>query len=115
MKHPGSLDGITGGSAEDAAMPKDLVKVRARLVSVSPDRTQWKPYHTILEFDNVFVDIEVPAELVRKEKGATVLDVNGVAVLLDVYTTAIEKMNDRWAKSKSRPNQIYDPYNYNAH
>lgn len=95
------------------AKERDTVKVRAKLESMTPDRTQWKPYSTTLTFEDVFVDIEVPAELVNVEKGgAVVLDVNGVAVLLDVYTTAIEKMNERWTKSKSQPNKLYDPHAY---
>ena len=116
MKHPGSPDGIMARPAGDGAMPeKKLVKVRAKLESMTPDRTQWKPYSTTLTFDNVFVDIEVPAELVSKEGSKLILEADGVSVLIDVYATAIEEMNTRWTKSKQTPNKIYDPTNYHTH
>ena len=91
-------------------MPKDSVVIRARLESATPDRTQYKPYAPTLVFENVFVEIPVPAEIAKLEKGdKSILDVDGLAITLDVVATAIEKMNTRYTQSFNKPGQ-HRPY-----
>ncbi len=90
--------------ANKSAVP--VVYVRAKLVSATPDRTNFKPYGHTLEFENVYVDIAVPASHVIEKKGEKiVLDVDGMAIVLDGIATAIEEMNERWTKSKYNPNE----------
>jgi hypothetical protein len=90
---------------------KEPVVIRAKIESATPDRTQWKPYSTTLTFDEVYVDIPVPADQVIEEKGGKiVLTVDGVAVMLDVYLTAIDKMNEQYTLSKQNPYQNRKPY-----
>jgi hypothetical protein len=99
---PGSRVGIVPRSAE-IAMPKDnVVMIRARVESASPERTQYKPYSTTLVFDDIpalYIEIPVPAEHVRKEKDNLILSLEGWTIFLDVYATAVEKMNNKWVQS----------------
>ena len=91
-------------------MNKDTLLIRAKLESVTPDRTQFKPYAPTLTFDNVYVDIPVPGDHSKVEKGdKIVLTVDGMAVALDVVATAIEQMNERWMKSKQTPYAKHNP------
>lgn len=94
-------------------MPKDVVMIRAKVESATPDRTQWKPYATTLTFDSpaVYVEIPVPAEHVRKEAQGErlVLTLEGWTIFLDGYATAVEKMNNRWIQSFQKPGQ-HRPY-----
>lgn len=92
------------------AMAKDAVMIRAKLTSATPDRTQYKPYAPTLEFENVYVDIPIPAEHTVEKGGVIVLTVDGMAIALDVVATAIEKMNERWTLSKQNPTKNYRPY-----
>jgi hypothetical protein len=81
-----------------------VVTVLAKLVSATPDRTQYKPYAPVLEFDNVYVEIPIPADQAQLEKGdKIVLSVDGLATTLDVVATAIEKMNTAYTQSKQNP------------
>ena len=94
-------------------MAKEVVMIRARVESAAPDRTQYKPYAPTLTFENVYVDIPVPAEHAEKlalKGGSIILDVDGLAIALDVVATAIEKMNTRWTLSKQEPHKNYRPY-----
>jgi hypothetical protein len=105
MQRPGSLVG-TMAEIVGVRVTKGVVMIRAKLESASPDRTQYKPYAPTLTFENVYVDIPVPAENVTPEKGdKIVLDVDGLAITLDVVATAIEKMNTRWTQSFNKPGQ----------
>lgn len=91
----------------------DVVMIRAKVESSSPERTQFKPYGTVLTFDGpgVYIDIPVPAEHVRKEKdGSLTLSLEGWTIFLDVYASAVEKMNERWTQSKLNPTKNYHPY-----
>lgn len=90
-----------------------VVMIRAKLESAEPDRTQYKPYATKLTFDDVYVELPVSADLVVTEEkgGKIVLTVDGVAAMLDVYASAIEKMNEDWIKSKQNPYANRKPYN----
>ena len=89
----------------------DVVMIRAKVESATPDRTQWKPYSTTLVFDSpaVYVEIPVPAEHVRKEKEGLILSLEGWTIFLDGYATAVEKMNQRWQQSFQKPGQ-HRPY-----
>ena len=90
-----------------------VVMIRAKVESSSPERIQYKPYGSTLTFDNpaVYVDIPVPAEHVRKEKdGSLTLSLEGWTIFLDVYASAIEKMNEKWTLSKQNPHKNYRPY-----
>ncbi len=89
-------------------MAKDIIMIRARVESASPERTQYKPYSTTLVFDApaVYVDIPVPAEHVIERKGErVVLSLTGWTILLDTYATEVEKMNQRWQQSFNKPAQ----------
>jgi hypothetical protein len=92
-------------------MAKDVVLIRAKVESATPDRTQWKPYSTTLTFDSpaVYIEIPVPAEHVRKEKDSLILSLEGWTIFLDGYATAVEKMNTRWQQSFNKPGQ-HRPY-----
>jgi hypothetical protein len=86
------------------AKTKEDVIVLAKLASATPDRTQYKPYAPVLEFENVYVEIPVSGDHARVEKGdKIVLDVDGLAIALDVVATGIEKMNTAYTQSKSNP------------
>ncbi len=86
---------------------ENVVMIRAKVESATPDRTQWKPYATTLTFDSpaVYIEVPVPAEHVRKEKEGLVLSLEGWTIFLDGYATAVEKMNTRWTKSFQMPGQ----------
>lgn len=87
---------------------ENVVMIRAKVESATPDRTQWKPYATTLTFDSpaVYVEIPVPAEHVRKEKdGSLTLSLAGWTIFLDGYATEVDKMNTRWTKSFQSPGQ----------
>jgi len=92
-------------------MAKDIVVIRAKLESATPDRTQYKPYSPTLTFENVYVEIPVPVEnaMLVEKGGKIVLDVDGLAIILDVVATAIEKMNTKYTQSFQRPGQ-HHPY-----
>jgi hypothetical protein len=88
-----------------------VVTVLAKLVSATPDRTQYKPYAPVLEFDNVYVEIPIPAEQADVQKGdKIVLTVDGLATTLDVVASAIEKMNTAYTQSKQNPYANRKPY-----
>lgn len=80
-----------------AKAQKDVVMVRAYVDRAIPDRTQYKPYATELTFGGrLAIDLPVPAEeVVEQDKDLIVLTANGYASLLQVYTLAISRMNDR--------------------
>ena len=92
----------------------DVVMIRARVESASPERTQYKLYSTTLMFDGeqaVFIEIPVPAEHVRREgDGGLTLSLEGWTIFLDVYASAVEKMNERWTLSKQNPTKNHHPY-----
>lgn len=97
-------------NAEVNAVPKDIVMIRAKVESATPDRTQWKPYSTTLVFDiPLYIEVPVPAEHVRKEKDHTVLTLEGWTIFLDAYATEVDKMNTRWTQSFQKPGQ-HRPY-----
>jgi len=90
-----------------------VVMIRAKVESASPERTQYKPYSTTLTFeDTLFVAIPVPAEhVIEKTKGGQiVLSLEGWTIFLDVYASAVEKLNERWTLSKQNPTKNYHPY-----
>lgn len=87
---------------------ENVVMIRAKVESATPDRTQWKPYATTLVFDApaLYIEIPVPAEHVIERKGErVVLSLTGWTIFLDGYTTEIDKMNTRWTKSFQTPGQ----------
>lgn len=90
----------------------DVVMIRAKIEKAEPDRTQYKPYSTTLTFDdNLYIEIPIPMEFVidREKGGKAVISLEGWTLFLDLYASAIEKMNDRWTRSKQYPNQPYRP------
>lgn len=87
----------------------DVVVIRAKVESATPDRTQWKPYATTLSFDELYIDVPVPAQHVRKEKDKTILSLEGWTIFLDVYSTMINQMHARWTQSFTKPGQ-HRPY-----
>jgi hypothetical protein len=102
--------GITPRDVEVRVAKQPVKIVRAKLETATPDRTQYKPYAPTLSFSEVYVDIPVPAGYVTEEKGSKIiLDVDGLAVLLDVVATSIEEMNQRWTMSKKDPYKKYNP------
>lgn len=114
---PGSRGGIVLKNVMVPVMAKtdkDVVMIRARVQSASPERTQYKPYSTTLTFDDdapVYVEIPVPAEHVTVGKGGVhVLTLEGWTIFLDVYASAVEKMNEKWTLSKQNPAKTYRPY-----
>ena len=87
---------------------EDVVMIRAKVESATPDRTQWKPYATTLVFDApaVYIEIPVPAEHVIERKGdRVVLSLTGWTIFLDGYATEVDKMNTRWTQSFNKPGQ----------
>ena len=94
------------------AKEKEVVMIRAKVESASPERTQFKPYSTTLVFDApaVYVDIPVPAEYVIERKGdRVVLSLTGWTIFLDTYASEVEKMNQRHQLSvqQSSPHRPY--------
>jgi len=95
-------------------MSSKVVMIRAKVESATPDRTQWKPYAATLTFDDtLFIEIPIPVEHVVEiaKGGQIILSLEGWTIFLDTYTSAVEKMNERWTLSKQiPPNKPYKPY-----
>jgi hypothetical protein len=96
------------------AKERDVVMIRAKVESASPERTQYKPYSTTLTFNEVWIEIPVPAEHVRKEPGQGttkfILTLEGWTIFLDIYASEVEKMHNKYLKSFQSPGQ-HRPYN----
>lgn len=76
---------------------KDVVLIPAVVESASPDRSQYKPYSTTLSFGGeLIVMIPVPAEEVEKKGGKIILTLKGWTILLDAYTSEVEKMDGKY-------------------
>lgn len=74
--------------------------VTARVKSALVDRTKWKSYAPVLEFDNLFIPFEVPvSEIVKDADGTTTITLSGFAVhVLDPFATAVEDMHNKWSE-----------------
>lgn len=91
-------------------MAKEVVMIRAKVERASPERTQYKPYSTEYTFDDVYVEIPVPAEHVTKEKdGSLTLSLAGWTIVQDTIASAVDTMHAKWTKSFQTPGQ-HRPY-----
>ena len=86
-----------------------MAKVRGQLKSIWPDRTQYKPYAYNLEMDNVWVEVDVPAEDVKvinhieggESTKQTTLTLNGFTCLLSNIADAIDTLHLASLKAKN--------------
>jgi hypothetical protein len=67
-----------------------------------PDRTAYKQYSPLLEFEDTWVSFEVPeSEAVRRTDGSVIVTLDGFATfVLDPFASAIERMHDKWRKEQ---------------
>lgn len=74
-------------------MAKSDVKLKGKLVSVSSQRVQYKPYGYELEFETVWVEVEVPRSGVVGVDGNNVtLSLDGLNALLQVTADSVDKL-----------------------
>jgi hypothetical protein len=84
-----------------------MAKILARVTQVGPDRTSYKQYSPKLDFNDLWVELEVEDSEIRKEKPFekegidteyNVLTLGGFTALLDTVATAIDKMHTGYQK-----------------
>lgn len=87
-------------------MPKtNTFPIRARLVSVIPDRTQFKQYMPQFHFDKLYVTIPVPTSEASMPLGAggeITLTLEGFTAMLSNVADAIDKMHEEWQERYDR-------------
>lgn len=69
------------------------MKIMLKVEEIKTDPLQYKPYSPTLRADNLFVEVEVPGELSRLEKGDIILTTDGLAIMCKILATSIMKYN----------------------
>ena len=79
--------------------PHESITLRVELSQIAPDRTQYKPYSPVYQFDHTYVAVEVPRQYVaywNQEEDVVVLTPDGVAFVADVLASALDRMHDEF-------------------
>lgn len=88
-----------------------MAKVLGRVVRVTADRTSYKQYSPQIDFNDLWVELEVSDSEIRKEKPFesegvdteyNVLTLGGFTALLDTVATAVDKMHSNYQKKVQR-------------
>jgi hypothetical protein len=82
------------------------VKITGKLRLLTPQRQQYKPYAYELEFDNVGVELEVPANGVEKKGQEIVLNLIGFTAVISQLCDAIDGMHDDYVNRQRRAGKI---------
>lgn len=80
----------------------DFIKLLIPVLSIAPDRTQYKPYSPEYACDGLFVEVVIPSSVIRfAENDGVALTPAGLAMVIDILASAIDDMHDNF-RSRSR-------------
>ena len=77
-----------------------IKNVRLRVLEITSDRQQYKPYSHKLGADNLFVDVPLDEGEIIADGKTVVLTIDGFAAVLGEIADAIETMHEEYRKSK---------------
>jgi hypothetical protein len=84
-----------------AKVKEEATSVLMKVESITVDRTQYKPYTSVLSGQELYVEISLDDEdNLRKEGGKTILTTNGLAVMMSNVADAIDAVHEENRKTK---------------
>lgn len=74
--------------------------MRGKLVSVRPDRSEYKKYNPEIHFEDVYVDFQLPAEAVIKQDGdGLLMSIKGVQAILRQTVVMVDELERELAEA----------------